>query len=165
MGRRHYVFGLSARACVLAAADAFSDRLVVDFYTVSQKTSTFYFSNNSCQKLNNFKDFWHVKSWENWHENITDLSTSVDRTQCSLLVFLQYFTTKYHLNFLALLRHVGLSVAAPTRLLTVVLQITCFSLVHQMWEPIQLEYSYSWSRQPLYQHFVRPVTLNFDSWL
>ena len=123
MGRRHYVFGLSARACVLAAADAFSDRLVVDFYTVSQKTSTFYFSNNSCQKLNNFKDFWHVKSWENWHENIADLSTSVDRTQCSLLVFLQYFTAKYHLNFLALLRHVGLSVAAPTRLLTVVLQI------------------------------------------
>jgi len=88
-----------------------------------KKTSTFYFSNNSCQKLNNFKDFWHVKSWENWHENITDLSTSVDRTQCSLLVFLQYFTAKYHLNFLALLRHVGLSVAAPTRLLTVVLQI------------------------------------------
>jgi len=37
---------------------------------VSQKkTSTFYFLNN-CQKLTDFNDFWHVKSWEVWHENL-----------------------------------------------------------------------------------------------
>jgi len=51
-------------------------------YTVSPKTSTSYFSNN-CQKLTNFNDFRHVKSWKIWHENLTDLSTSPVR--CSYI--------------------------------------------------------------------------------
>ena len=53
-------------------------------YTVSPKTSTSYFSNN-CQKLTNFNDFRHVKSWKIWHENLTDLSTSPVR--CSYITF------------------------------------------------------------------------------
>jgi len=53
-------------------------------YTVSQKTSTFYVLNN-CQKLTDFNDFGHVKSWENLTLKSYRLSTSPLRcSHCTL---------------------------------------------------------------------------------
>jgi len=43
---------------------------------VSPKTSTFYFLNNSYQKLTDFNDFWHIKSGENLTRKSYRLSTS-----------------------------------------------------------------------------------------
>jgi len=40
-------------------------RTFCENYTVSQKTPTFYFMNNSVKKQPIFDDFWQVKFWEN----------------------------------------------------------------------------------------------------
>jgi len=51
-------------------------------YTVSPKPSIFYLL-YSCQKLTDFNDFWHVKSWENLTRKSYRLST--DRcSHCTL---------------------------------------------------------------------------------
>ena len=57
-------------------------KLRISLYTVCQKTSTFYFSNNS--KLTEFSDFWCVKSWENL--------TSTVCTFAHLTLYCSHFT-------------------------------------------------------------------------
>jgi len=48
-----------------------------------KKSPPFYFSNNSCQKITDFNDFWCVKSWE----NLTSIACTFAHLTCIPVVY------------------------------------------------------------------------------